>query len=170
MTETGVLVQNCRLFRAIFGDRQLFVTHMQKDITWYLCDTTFPRTKKNMETFPRTKKNMETFPRTVSVRGKVAIFFNSSVNIYARTRSWSSYYDFPNNWPRTPGNGLPDVQMWIMWMWINPERIQWKTFPFQMQLVLFRRVRQCLHAWLQLRNAGTFPSLLYLAQIEWILI
>jgi hypothetical protein len=38
MNESGVLVQNCRLFRTTFDDRQLFVKHMQKEITLCHCD------------------------------------------------------------------------------------------------------------------------------------
>jgi hypothetical protein len=38
MTETGVLVQNGRLFRASFGDRQHSIKNMRKDIYKCRCD------------------------------------------------------------------------------------------------------------------------------------
>jgi hypothetical protein len=58
MTETGVLVQNCWLFRGMFGDRQLCVKQMQHSMLTRVTTTIWrTRIESNYKFLPQTKKN-----------------------------------------------------------------------------------------------------------------
>jgi len=93
MTETGVLVQNCRLFRANFDDRQLFVKHMQKHITLCHCDylediyRTFPYVDLVVE-LSRMYRNSTTTGHTVRFKtlemlsGKISTTSRHTGNFY----------------------------------------------------------------------------------------